>query len=440
MPKRCVGDDRFDRDLPVLILKTSSQPLHHGTLGVIRSFGRVGVPVYCSSEPRATPAARSRYLAHDRIGILPTAEPAAAVAELKSFQRRIGRPVAVLPVDDNGALFLAESAEILGEAFRLPRQPPDLPRRVASKANLPQICERSGTPTPQTVVVAAGDDFPAATAAIRYPAVLKIAQPWLLPAEMRPALQAPTPDAALQYRSRLAAQTNAAMIVQELIPDDAAEDWFYHAYYAAGGVEVVGFTGRKLRSYPPFFGATSYGVSTLNGEVSSAARNILQDINYAGIVELEFRLDKRDRKYKLIDFNPRLGAQFQFLRNSAGVDVVRALHLDLSGRTVPVAPQVEGCTFVSDFTDLAAFGTYWRRGLVSAHQWFEQMVTAQEHAWYAADDLAPFAAASLYSIRNLLRRRSPSRQRPNARASRATILDWRPAASGPGGMKGSEPG
>src|SRR5262245_48497044 len=48
---------------PVLILKTGHYPVHHGGVGIIRSLGRLGVPVYAVTEDQLTPAAASRYLA-----------------------------------------------------------------------------------------------------------------------------------------------------------------------------------------------------------------------------------------------------------------------------------------------------------------------------------------------------------------------------------------
>jgi D-aspartate ligase len=47
----------------VLLLKVGHYPLHHGTVGAIRSLGRLGVPVYAIVEDPFTPAARSRRLA-----------------------------------------------------------------------------------------------------------------------------------------------------------------------------------------------------------------------------------------------------------------------------------------------------------------------------------------------------------------------------------------
>ena len=52
----------LDTSVPLLVVKIGPYPLHHGGVGVIRSLGRLGVPVYAVTESRVTPAALSRYL------------------------------------------------------------------------------------------------------------------------------------------------------------------------------------------------------------------------------------------------------------------------------------------------------------------------------------------------------------------------------------------
>jgi D-aspartate ligase len=52
----------LDTTVPALVLKVGTYPLHHGDPGVVRSLGRLGVPVYGVYEERLAPAAVSRYL------------------------------------------------------------------------------------------------------------------------------------------------------------------------------------------------------------------------------------------------------------------------------------------------------------------------------------------------------------------------------------------
>ena len=79
----------------------------------------------------------------------------------------------------------------------------------------------------------------------------------------------------------------------------------------------------------------------IRGWRESAAR-FCRAIGFSGIADLDWRLDRRDGRYKLLDFNPRVGAQFRLFETDAGIDVVRALHLDLTGRPVPAGAQENG--------------------------------------------------------------------------------------------------
>jgi hypothetical protein len=56
-----IGPSNLDTTVPVLLLKLSQNVMQHSTLGIIRSLGRLGVPVYAMVEEHFAPAAMSRY-------------------------------------------------------------------------------------------------------------------------------------------------------------------------------------------------------------------------------------------------------------------------------------------------------------------------------------------------------------------------------------------
>jgi hypothetical protein len=86
-------------------------------------------------------------------------------------------------------------------------------------------------------------------------------------------------------------------------------------------------------------------------------------------MDLDYRLDLRDGEYKLLDFNPRVGAQFRVFEDEAAVDVVRALHLDLTGWPVCRRPQAEGRVFIVEHSDLLASVGYRHAGDLSLGSW-----------------------------------------------------------------------
>ena len=90
-PTRVVAD--FDRQTPVLVVRIGHYPLHAGTLGVLRSLGRVGASVYTMAEDRFTPAAVSRFVAGSFVAPTSgTESEERLLALLVALGRRIGTP------------------------------------------------------------------------------------------------------------------------------------------------------------------------------------------------------------------------------------------------------------------------------------------------------------------------------------------------------------
>jgi D-aspartate ligase len=187
----------------------------------------------------------------------------------------------------------------------------------------------------------------------------------------------------------------SALMIQEMIPSATSEDWFVHGYCDHQSNPAAVFTGIKLRSYPAFAGPTTLARSMRNDALQAQASELLKAIGYQGIMDLDYRLDHRDGRYHLLDFNPRVGAQFRLFKDSDGTDVVRALHLDLTGRTTPVGPQIEGRTFLAEIQDLLTSGAYWRSGALTVREWWRSLRKIDEPAWYTVDDPLPFLLVCL---------------------------------------------
>ena len=110
-----------DSRVPALIVKIGQYPLHSGGVGAIRTLGRLGVPVYATTEDRFTPAAPSRYCTGwFRWRTSGREDPGELVGGLRDIGRRLGRRSVAVPVDDEAAVLIAEHADELSEYFLLP--------------------------------------------------------------------------------------------------------------------------------------------------------------------------------------------------------------------------------------------------------------------------------------------------------------------------------
>jgi predicted ATP-grasp superfamily ATP-dependent carboligase len=137
------------------------------------------------------------------------------------------------------------------------------------------------------------------------------------------------------------------------------------------------------------------GRSTPNPRLRDEITQLLARVGYRGIMDLDLRWDARDDQYKLLDFNPRIGAQFRLFEDAAGVDVVTACYLDLTGQPIPENAQVPGRGFMVENYDPISALSYWRGGELGLKPWLASLRTVDEMAWFARDDLRPFGLMCL---------------------------------------------
>ena len=128
----------------------------------------------------------------------------------------------------------------------------------------------------------------------------------------------------------------------------------------------------------------------------------MKAIGYTGILDIGFIYDARDGEYKLLDVNPRVGSAFRLFVGANGMDVVRALYLDMTSQEVALTKPRNGRKWVVENYDIAASAKYFRDGGLRARDWIRSFRGIEEAAWFARDDLLPYAAMWLYSARYVM--------------------------------------
>ncbi|MDT5151500.1 MAG: D-aspartate ligase [Mycobacterium sp.] len=338
-----------------MVLWVTQFPLLHGCVGVFRSLGRAGVPVHAVVADRRAPAALSRYVAghvlwrpHHGDG------PNELIDRLTSFGRRMGRRSLIICTADDMAVLVAQHRSALEEYFVLPTISADLPAQLADKRILYGLCRRHGVGAPRSEFVDSMSQLEAIIDELELPVVVKST-----------ALRGQAVPQSVAFstvvRSRTALRDLARRwaepfrtLIQEYIPDEVSEDWIAHGYCDADSKARIVFTGKKVRSWPPRGGATAAGYVAANAELAARTASFCAQIGYRGVFDLDWRRDLRNGQYNLLDFNPRIGAQFRMFEDDAGIDVVRAMHLDMSGRAIPPGSPVEGERFIVEPWDLAS--------------------------------------------------------------------------------------
>jgi D-aspartate ligase len=381
-------------ETPVVILKMVRDPLQHGGLGIARSLGRLGVAVHTAYVDRWSAAGTSRYVRSRQVLSRPN-EAEATVNALVARARGLRRRPILIPADDVACLFVDEHGDALRAEYLLPPQPPGLPFELAHKGALHRVAERHGIPVPAAAFPSDLAEAESAAERLGYPVVAKSMDPRVL--RQRPKSRSVAIAEDRDELRRIVGDDLEAgslnLMLQEFLPGGPETVWMFNGYVDRSGQCDVAFTGRKLRQAPPDTGATSLGLCVWNPDVAETARRFLAGVGYRGIVDMGLRHDARDGTYKLLDVNPRIGSSFRLFVGASGVDVARALYLDLTDQPA-AAPSLaeDGRRWLVENQDLPTSWHLMRRGDLTLPGWLSSFRGVREGAWFAWDDPLPTMA------------------------------------------------
>jgi D-aspartate ligase len=394
----------LDTKYPALILKADRSPLNHGALGIARSLGRLGVPVYAVVEEAYAPLATSRYITKALVSKRWPADRNEFLSAMSAISGVIGHPTILIPMDDLSAISVAENQGTLNRWFLLPQLPQNLPRQLANKASFSSLCAGIGVPCARSIVPRSAEDVREFIEQNPLPILVKATEQWRPLNDRYSIMLMHNREALFEIYDRTKSEERSMMILQQYIP---GEDWLYNGYCNCEMDLYLGFTGRKLMKYPVDTGSSALGISLHNEVLRSQAERFLRAISYSGICDLDWRRDSRDGQYKIVDFNPRIGLNFEMFENNHAIDVVRAQHLNLTGRKVDCGPTLEGRLFTAEPLYLRTVLRGGCRSTLTTEALTHYPLTVtRKLAWWSGDDPFPFLAMCMRLMLGAIIRRS----------------------------------
>lgn len=388
-----------DYSTPAVILESR----RHGGLGIARSLGRLGVPVYVVDSDRWPPAASSRYQRARFQWDLKTAPAARSVDFLLSLPRKLRSKPVLIATTDETATFIADHSDALRDCFLFHVQPEGLVRALSSKKQMYFLAKKHGVPTAETTFPDCPEDVEEFSRTAQFPVMLKGIDGRRLEerAGSRMFIVHDKEKLAAMYR-RFEDPAEPNLMLQEYIPGGASSVWMFNGYFNARSQCLLGITGKKIHQFPAYTGLTSLGVVLQNDVVDSATRSFMQALGYRGILDIGYRYDARDGQYKVLDINPRIGATFRLFLAQNGMDVARAMYLDLTGRPVLTASPLEGRRWFVEDLDLVSSLRYLRDRRLGFREWIRSYRGVQEGAFFAWDDPLPLLHMCVWDCGKLL--------------------------------------
>ena len=297
------------------------------TVAAVRALGRMGLRVTVSESTYLAPALFSRYCYRRVRSPSPVLQPSLYLDFLEDYLNHHPHQV-LMPMEEATLLLLAQHRERFAGITRLPFAAYDSLLFARDKLKVLRQAEALDIPTPKTYEITSIDQIEPLTGQLQYPLVVKP--------------RVGSGSAGMHYVSE-PSQLSAALervflsgqlpLVQERLPADGAGIGASFLLDQEHQIRAS-FIHRRLREYPVEGGPSTLRESIIHDQVRHDGARLLQNLHLTGVAMVEFKIDSRDGKAKLLEINPRFWGSLA-LAIKAGVNfpfllTLMALELDFS--------------------------------------------------------------------------------------------------------------
>ncbi len=375
-----------DTNTPVLVVNCKI-----GGLAVMRSLGSKKIPMYAIDDAPKDASMRSKYCREKFIKKYDENNQKEYLDYLLWIGSKINRRTILIPTSDELSVFVADHADQLERYFNFTHNDPDLLKKLISKEGMYQLALEHDIPTPTTLFPRDFDEVKEFAGQVTFPVMLK--------GIFGNRLQERTNQKMVIVRSKeelfknyqwLEDPDSPNLMIQEYIPGGDDQVYIFNGYFNEQSECLASFTGFKIRQHPIHTGCASLGECSWIEEVSSQTKDFMKKIGYKGILDIGYRLDPRDGRYKVLDVNPRLGGAFRLFVAENDMDVARTLYLDLTDQEIPPVIPREGRRWLIEDFDIISTFHYFQEGSLTILQWMRSFKGVEEGAWFNRKDPVPF--------------------------------------------------
>ena len=358
------------------------------SLGVVRSLGRRGIPVWVAKGRDHSLATYSKYAL--RTLAPPDRNGEARLNFYLNLSREHGLQRWILfPTDDEAVTFVSRFHRELSQAFQVVTPAWESLQWAANKILMHRLAAEFDVQQPWTVCPPNVDEL--STMDCPFPVILKPAQRDVRnELTIRKALRVDNREKLIRaYKDATRVMEQQLLMVQEIIPG-GGENQFSYTALCRDGKPLVHLVAKRGRQYPMDFGRASTYVETVDDPgLAGPSERLLDALKLDGLVEIEYKRDPRDGKFKLLDINPRIWG-WHTLCGRAGVDYPYLLWLLVNGKPLPQVAARTGVHWVRLSSDLLTALVGMLRGRISPVEYVRSFFGGPlEEAVIAGDDVWP---------------------------------------------------
>ncbi len=299
------------------------------SLAAVRSFGRRGFFVAAGERTRFSTALFSRFCQRRLVYPSPLENPEGFLEYLESELKRY-RYDAIFPMELSTQRIVTSAKDRLSRYCRIPFADPDLMEKIHDKAFLMRYAKERGFDVPETHIIEDLSQIDGVAGSLQYPVVIKPRHS--------------SGSRGIVYVKNRDEFIDAYLAVHGKYPFPIIQEYIPRGGDAIGVCLLLNFDSRvrasfvykRLREYPLEGGPSTLRVSIKRDDLKEKAISLLEGLGWKGVAHVEYRIDPRDGKARLLEVNPRFWGSLN-LAIESGVDFPYLLYrLAMDGDITPV--------------------------------------------------------------------------------------------------------
>ena len=379
---------------PVIILGGDD-----GALSIARSLSTAGIHVYAMNQPQAT-IRYSRFC--DWID-LPEATPSASdgwCAYLLGRDSDHLQGAVLLAASDEGIEIIVEHRKSLSEKFLLDESNPAAQLCMLDKLSTYRAAQEAGVPTPRFWIAGTRQEIEDLEHELLFPLVLKPTLGHKFCRRFSGSYAVANNIDELLSAFDTADYAGIRTFLVEMIPGLDDKLCSYYTYLDEKGNNLVDFTKRVIRRYPLNMGGSTYHVTDHVPDVQELGLALFRHVSLRGVANVEFKLDERDGKLKLIECNARFTAADCLLVES-GLNLPLFVYNRLVGRPQELASSYRmGLRLWKPAADFAAYRQLNKMGLLTLRAWIRSIMHPQLFPVFRWNDPLPSIISNVSRLRH----------------------------------------
>ena len=303
-------------------------------LAVVRSLGKKGITVTAGEETRFATTFFSKYCKNHVVYPSPKKKPSEFRKYMLNQVKRKEFDL-LLPLDDEAIIEIVKNKKEFSKHTVVPYPKYGKLMKAMDKEQTVRIAMENNICCPETYFVNKIAELEDMKAGLPYPVVIKPRRSY----GARGITLCKSEEELISKYEKVYREFGPALI-QEYIPS-GGEIGVYTLFNFDSEPRAL-TVQKRIRSYPVSGGPSTLRETVKRPELVETAFELLKALDWQGLAMVEFRIDSRDHKPKLMEINPRFWGSLQ-LSILAGVDFPYLLYkMAIGGDVEPALNYKEG--------------------------------------------------------------------------------------------------